>query len=123
VAQALHPIVARRERLLLYLTVWLAFGALLAGVVAYRGDTSFGWASVFTMPLALLLGIQSLSCWYLVQVLPMDGTPLPRLTGTWVGAGFVMLAIWVAAALGWAWLLRGNPPRALVAQATLSVHP
>lgn len=112
-AQALHPIVARRERLLLYLTVWLAFGALLAGVVAYRGDTTFGWASVFTMPLALLLGIQSLSCWYLVQVLPMDGTPLPRLTGTWVGAGFVMLAIWVAAALGWAWLLRGIVPQAL----------
>src|SRR5689334_5014001 len=65
------------------------------------------------MPLAILLGLQSLSCWYLVQVLPMDGTPLPRLTGTWVGAGFVMLAIWVAAALGWAWLLRGIVPQAL----------
>ena len=112
-AQALHPIIARRERLLLYLTVWLAFGAMLAGVVAYRGDTTFGWASVFTMPLAILLGLQSLSCWYLVQVLPMDGTPLPRLTGTWVGAGFVMLAIWVAAALGWAWVLRVTVPQAL----------
>jgi hypothetical protein len=113
VAQALHPIVARRERLLLYLIVWLAFGALLAGVVAYRGDTTFGWASVFTMPLAILLGLQSLSCWYLVQVLPINGTQLPRLTGTWVGAGFVMLAIWVAAALGWAWVLRATVPQAL----------
>ncbi len=111
--EALHPIVARRERLLLYLIVWLAFGALLAGVVAYRGDTSFAWASVFAMPLAILLGLQSLSCWYLVQVLPMNGTPLPRLTGTWVGAGFVMLAIWVAAALGWAWLLEATVPQAL----------
>ncbi len=74
---------------------------------------TFGWASVFPMPLALLLGLQSLSCWYLVQVLPMDGTPLPRLTGTWIGAGFVMLAIWVAAALGWAWLLRVTVPQAL----------
>jgi sensor histidine kinase YesM len=123
VAQALHPIVARRERLLLYLMVWLAFGALLAGVVAYRGDTSFGWASVFAIPLAILLGLQSLSCWYLVQVLPMDGTPLPRLTGTWVGAGFVMLAIWVAAALGWAWLLRVTVPQALDDEAASGLTP
>ncbi|MEJ0037142.1 MAG: histidine kinase [Gammaproteobacteria bacterium] len=122
-AQALHPIIARRERFLLYLTVWLAFGALLAGVVAYRGDTTFGWASVFTMPLAILLGLQSLSCWYLVQVLPMDGTPLGRLTGTWVGAGFVMLAIWVAAALGWAWVLRVTVPQALDDEAASGLTP
>ncbi len=112
-AEALHPIVARRERLLLYLAVWLAFGALLAAVVAFRGDTTFVWAAVFTIPLAILLGLQSLSCWYLVQVMPMEETPLPRLVGTWVGAGFVMLAIWVAAALGWAWLLRLTVPQAL----------
>jgi sensor histidine kinase YesM len=111
--EALHPIVARRERLLLYLVVWLAFGALLAFVVAFRGDTAFGWAAVYAIPLAILLGLQSLSSWYLVQVLPVQDTPLPRLMGTWVGAGFVLLAIWVAAALGWAWLLRITVPQAL----------
>jgi sensor histidine kinase YesM len=113
VTGALHPIVARRERLLLYLAVWLAFGALLAAVVAFRGDTAFAWAAVYAMPLAILLGLQSLSCWYLVQVLPMEDTPLARLTGTWIGAGFVLLAIWVAAALGWAWVLRNTAPQAL----------
>jgi two-component system, LytTR family, sensor histidine kinase AlgZ len=113
VAQALHPILASRERLLLYLAVWLGFGALLAAVVAYRGDTAFAWAAVYAIPLAVLLGLQSLSCWYLVQVLPANETPMARLTGTWVGAGFVLLAIWVAAALGWAWLLRITVPQAL----------
>ena len=58
-------------------------------------------------------GLQSLSCWYLVQVLPAEETPLARLTGTWIGAGFVLLAIWVAAALGWAWCLRIMCPLAL----------
>ncbi len=111
--EALHPIVARRERLLLYLAVWLAFGAMLAAVVAFRGDTAFAWAAVYSIPLAILLGLQSLSCWYLVQVLPAEETPLPRLVGTWVGAGFVLLAIWVAAALGWAWVLRITVPQAL----------
>lgn len=101
----MHPIVARRDRLLLYLAVWLAFGALLAAVIAFGGNTSFAWAAVYAVPLALLLGLQSLSCWYLVQVLPPEQTPLPRLAGTWLGAGFVSLAIWIAASLGWARLL------------------
>jgi two-component system, LytTR family, sensor histidine kinase AlgZ len=113
VAEAIHPIVARRERLLLYLAVWFAFGAFLAAVIAFRGDTAFVWAAAYAFPLAMLLGLQSLSCWYLVQVLPAEETPLTRLTGTWIGAGFVLLAIWVAAALGWAWLLRITFPLAL----------
>jgi two-component system sensor histidine kinase AlgZ len=113
VTQALHPILARRERLLLYLAVWLGFGVLLAAVVAYRGETSLAWAAVYAVPLAILLGFQSLSCWYLVQVLPADATPLARLTGTWIGAGSVLLGIWVAAALGWTWVLRIAVPQAL----------
>lgn len=112
-ADALHPILARRDRRLLYLTVWLGFGVLLAAVVAFRGDTSFAWSTVYAMPLALLLGVQSLSCWYLVQVLPVNETPLVRLTTTWIGAGLFLLAIWVAAALGWARLLRATVPQAL----------
>ncbi len=108
-AQALHPIVARRERLLLYLTVWLAFGALLAGVVAYRGDTTFGWASVFTMPLC-----DPARAAIAVVLVPRagaaDGRHPARRASPEPGSapGFVMLAIWVAAALGWAWLLRGH---------------
>ena len=112
-AETLHPITARRERLLLYLAVWLAFGTLLAAVIAFRGDTAFGWAAIYAVPLAVLLGLQSLSCWYLVQVMPAERTALPRLVGTWIGAGFVLLAIWIAAALGWAWLLRATAPLAL----------
>jgi two-component system sensor histidine kinase AlgZ len=113
VTEALHPIAARRERLLLYLAVWLAFGTLLAAVIAFRGETAFVWAAVYAVPLAVLLGLQSLSCWWLVQVMPAEETPLARLVGTWVGAGFVLLAIWIAAALGWAWLLRITVPQAL----------
>jgi len=101
----MHPIIARRDRLLLYLAVWLAFGLLLAAVIAFRGDMSFAWSVVYAVPLAVLLGLQSLSSWYLVQVLPPQQTPLARLAGTWVGAGFALLAIWIAAALGWEWLL------------------
>jgi two-component system sensor histidine kinase AlgZ len=90
----MHPIVARRDRLLLYLAVWIAFGVLLAAVIAFGSHTSFVWAAVFAVPLAVLLGLQSLSCWYLVQVLPPEETPMLRLATTWLGAGVVSLALW-----------------------------
>ncbi len=72
-----HPIVARPR----------AVAAVPAGMARVRraarrlssrfaGTRPSSWAAVYAMPLAILLGIQSLSSWYLVQVLPADGTPL-----------------------------------------------
>jgi hypothetical protein len=103
----MHPIVAHRERLLLYLGVWIGFGALLAMVLAFSGDGSLRWSLLFAEPLSVLLGAQALWCWYLVRVLPPGATSLPRFAGTWLGVGVLSLAIWVAAGLGWRWALRG----------------
>jgi sensor histidine kinase YesM len=101
----MHPIVARRERLLLYLALWIVFGLLLATVIMVGGNTTFLASAEYTLPLALLLGLLSLPYWYLVRVLPADTTPLARLAGTWLGVGFVSLAIWIAAGIGWRSLL------------------
>jgi two-component system sensor histidine kinase AlgZ len=108
-----HPILAHPSRLAVYIAVWVAFGALLAAVIAFGGSVSFAWAALFAGPLAILLGLQSLSSWYLVQVLPAEETPMQRLVGTWLGAGIVSIAIWMAAALGWARLLSGVGPVSL----------
>jgi sensor histidine kinase YesM len=97
----MHPIVAKRERLLLYLALWVGFGFLHAAVIIVGTQVSFIQALCFTLPLALLLGLLSLPYWYLVRVLPADSTPLLRLAGTWLGVGFVSLAIWIAAGIGW----------------------
>lgn len=102
----MHPIVAHRERLLLYLAVWIAFGALLALVLAFSGDASLRWSLLFALPLSVLLGAQALWCWYLVRALPPGATSLPRFAGTWFGVGLLSVAIWVAAGLGWRWTLR-----------------
>jgi hypothetical protein len=99
----MHPIIARRERLVLYLALWLVFGLLLSSVIAVSAP--FIWSAAYAVPLSLLLGLLALPFWYLVRVLPVDTTPLSRLAGTWLGVGFVTLAIWIAAALGWQALL------------------
>lgn len=101
----MHPIVASRERLLLYLSLWIVFGLLMATVITVGSPTSLAQSLQFALPTALLLGALSLPYWYLVRVLPADSTPLARLAGTWLGVGFVSLAIWIAAGIGWQSLL------------------
>ncbi|HEU4625604.1 MAG TPA: histidine kinase [Steroidobacteraceae bacterium] len=101
----MHPIVARRERLILYLSLWIVFGLLLATVMTVGGRESVLDSVKLALPISLLLGVLSLPYWYLVRVLPADSTPLPRLAGTWLGVGVVSLAIWISAGIGWESLL------------------
>ena len=102
----MHPILGNRERLLPYLGLWAVFGALLAAVVARSQGGATLWAVAFAEPLSLLLGLQSLSLWYLVRVLPPGGTSVARFAGTWLGTGGAALALWLAVALGWSRFLR-----------------
>jgi len=103
----MHPIVAHRERLWLYLAAWAGYGLLLGALVAFAGEASLGFSLALVVPLMLLLGLQALSSWYLVKLLPPGETPLPRLAGTWLGVVAASLGLWSAAALGWVRLLYG----------------
>jgi hypothetical protein len=86
----------------LYIALWIGFGLLLAGVLIVGERAPFYWAVEFSIPLALLLGFQALSCWYMMQSLPARETPWPRLIGTWLTAGVVIVAIWLGIGLWWA---------------------
>jgi two-component system, LytTR family, sensor histidine kinase AlgZ len=110
-----HPILANRARLLLYLALWLVFGTLLAAELSAERAVPFGWSFAFTAPLALLMSLQSLSSWYLVRLLPGATTKITRLAGMWVGATVVSLALWMLAAWGWAALMQAwAGPRAVL---------
>src|SRR5678809_1170055 len=71
----MHPVLKRRSRLVLYLAVWIVFG--------------------------LLLGMQSLAYWYLVQSMPPGETPIVRMVVSWVAAGLASLVAWLV--LGYLW--------------------
>lgn len=101
----MHPILTQRSRMILYLAVWIAFGMLLAGVLYSGGRAPADWAFMFAVPLAVLLGLQSLSFWYLVQSMPPGDTPLGRMSAVWLAAGLISLLIWLAAAYGWSQFL------------------
>lgn len=99
----MHPILERRSRLTLYLTVWAVFGMLLAAVLIFGGQAPVDWSIKFAVPLALMLGLQSLSLWYLVQSMPPGVTPAVRMFGIWSAAGLLSLVVWLA--LAWVWSL------------------
>jgi hypothetical protein len=101
----MHPILKRRSRLFLYLGVWIAFGLLLAMVFFFGGRAPAQWSFTFAVPLAMLLGLQSLSFWYLVLAMPPGDTPMVRMASTWFAAGLISLVVWLAAAYGWSQVL------------------
>lgn len=102
----MHPILIRRSRLLMYLAVWIVFGLLLTFVFVYGGRAPVRWSLIYAVPLAVLLGLQSLSFWYVVQATPPGSTPVSRMTATWLTAGLASLIVWLIAAYAWAvWLL------------------
>lgn len=101
----LHPILKDRRRLFLYLLLWVGIGKLLAAVIVYGGGAPLGWALKFALPLALLLGFQSLGSWYLVRALPAESTPMFRLIVSWGIGGTLSVGVWVAVGLIWASVL------------------
>jgi len=102
----LHPILTQPRRLALYVCVWAAFGLLLSAMLVIGEQAPLMWSLEFAPPLGVLLGFQALSCWYLIQALPASETPWPKLVGTWIGTGIVLIAIWLAFALWWAQFLQ-----------------
>jgi len=101
----MHPIFKRRSRMLLYLAVCIAFGLLLAIVLCFGGGAPGGWSLMFAVPLSVLLGLQSLTFWYLVQALPPGDTPILRLLMSWLVVGLVSLVVWLIAAHAWSQVL------------------
>ncbi len=75
----MHPIFKHRGRLLLYLGVWVVFGLLLTVVFVFGGNAPVDWSLEFAVPVAVVLGLQSLSFWYVVQAMPPDDTPVVRM--------------------------------------------
>ena len=102
----MHPIFVHRGRLSLYLAVWVVFGLLLAVVFVFGGKAPVAWSLEFAVPIAIALGLQSLSFWYVVQAMPPGDTPVARMAVIWTIAGLVSLVVWIVLAYGWAkWLL------------------
>ncbi|HVL67554.1 MAG TPA: histidine kinase [Vicinamibacterales bacterium] len=95
------PLLARLDRLALYLGLWLAAGALLASLLAGRGGLSPGAAAAFAFPLTTAYAFVCLSALYVARSTPLAASGPVRVAATALGASALSSAAWLLLARGW----------------------
>jgi LytS/YehU family sensor histidine kinase len=94
----MHPILASRERTVLYLSAWLPIAALLTGILARGGDMSWLEALAIAAPLCLLYAFMCLAAWYICRT---AASALATI-GTVTAASLVCSTLWVLIGRSWA---------------------
>jgi hypothetical protein len=110
----MHPILAARDRLLLYLTAWLPVAGLLTGLFVYAGRLRWGEAVFVALPMTLVYAFLCLSAWYLCKAFPLGKTDLLRLFGIHAVAAVISSSLWTLLGLGLATALSALPALAAI---------
>jgi two-component system, LytTR family, sensor histidine kinase AlgZ len=97
----MHPILARRSRLGLYLGAWTLLGLLLAAALSAPGALEPARAASISIPLTLAYAFVCLSAWYVARSTPLGPTGNVRAIVTAATAAVVSSAAWLAAAGAW----------------------
>src|SRR5260370_39383040 len=82
----MHPLLATKGRIAIYLLVWLPLGALLGYLLAMQGRLTWIEAGCLALPLALFYSFVCLAPWYVCRVLPLGITQIPKLLGNHLAA-------------------------------------
>jgi two-component system sensor histidine kinase AlgZ len=100
-----HPILAHRGRLVLYLLAWLPLLPLAAGLLVIMGGAGWGEAFAVTGPPLVIYAYLCLAAWYVCRALPLKGADLLALVTTHGLSAVLSAGVWVALGEGWAWTL------------------
>jgi hypothetical protein len=98
----MHPLLARRGHLGLYLLLWLLVGGLLAALLAGQRGLPWGLAFAIALPLAVIFSFVCLSAWYVSRGLPLAASGAVSVVATAVTAAVLSSAVWLVLARGWA---------------------
>ncbi len=101
----MHPILANRSRLRLYLLAWIPFDLFLVYLPYSAGALTLVESAAFVAPLLTLFSFLTLSSWYLCSALPLARTSPFKLVINHFASASAMGAFWVLIAIVWAWIL------------------
>lgn len=101
----MHPLLARRERLALYLAGWAFIAALLAVLFA-PGRWAWLETAALIVPVMLVYASFSLSVWYLVRAMSLTTVPTLRLVGVHLIGALASSTALIVGLQSWAFLLR-----------------
>ena len=101
----MHPIIASRNRLGLYLAVWMPAAMLVA--IEFATVSGLPWLAAAAMagPLALAYAFVCLAAWYPCRATPLQTSGISRLIGTHGAAAVLSSGLWIVLASVWARLL------------------
>jgi len=91
----MHPILARKERLIVYLLAWIPVGAMFASTLRFFGDWPSGAATALGLPMAIVLAFLCLAVWPLCRAMPLGRGHWVRLIGAHAGSVVIMSGLWI----------------------------
>lgn len=106
----MHPVLARRIRLDLYLAAWIPVAALVSAALAVPSHRAMMEALVLGVPLTLLAAFMSLAQWPMCRALPLDRTNIVRFMTSHIIALVVSVSVWTAAGAVAALILQQYAP-------------
>ena len=94
----MHPILADRKKLLIYLAAWVLVGILLAFLFVPALD----WATslLISMPMAFVYAFMSLASWYTSRSLPLESTGILRIVVVTILSSMLSSVLWLIIARG-----------------------
>ncbi|HEV2691241.1 MAG TPA: histidine kinase [Bryobacteraceae bacterium] len=91
----MHPLLASKGRIALYLLAWLPVGSLLGYLLWQTGNLTLVESASLALPLALFYAFVCLAPWYL---LPLGWSNVPKLVANHTAAGVVAGLLWIVLA-------------------------
>jgi two-component system, LytTR family, sensor histidine kinase AlgZ len=119
----MHPILARKRRLLPYLAAAAPLGAVLTVLLARPGGYTVSQAASLALPLAVVYAFLGLSAWYPSRSLPLKSTKAAILVASHGAAAVVTSAAWVLLGAGVSRLLDLAPELSGIADGFLAQVP
>jgi len=101
----MHPVLARKKWLGLYLAAWLPVALLVATLVSLAGPAPWTNALILVLPLTAFYAFQCLPVWYLCRGFPLQASGLFRIAAVISVAAVLSASLWMFVGSGWALLL------------------
>ncbi len=105
----MHPILAQRGRLALYLVAWLPVGGLIATFLVFEQKFRWPEALALVFPLILVYAFLCLAAWYLCRAFPLKNANFLQLAGTFTLGALLSSAVWIGIGKAWSAALSTIP--------------
>jgi hypothetical protein len=106
----MHPILAQRKYLGLYLAAWLPVAGLISVLLVFSGRLSWPEAVALAIPAVVLNAFLCLAAWYLCRAFPLGKTGILHLFFIHAAAALLTSSLWVFISRGVAAALSSAPP-------------